>query len=61
MQNGTMLQYFHWYYPQGGSLWEKLESGIHCCHKAAHQACLQVYVDIVVNTSQAPVNSNEFV
>lgn len=56
-----MLQYFHWYYPQGGSLWEKLESGIHCCHKAAHQACLQVYVDIVVNTSQAPVNSNEFV
>ncbi len=25
MQNGTMLQYFHWYYPQDGSLWNKLK------------------------------------
>jgi alpha-amylase len=24
MQNGTMLQYFHWYYPDDGSLWNKL-------------------------------------
>jgi len=23
MQNGTLLQYFHWYYPQDGSLWKK--------------------------------------
>jgi alpha-amylase len=25
MQNGTMMQYFHWYYPQDGSLWNKLK------------------------------------
>ncbi|MEP7277516.1 MAG: alpha-amylase [Bacteroidota bacterium] len=25
MQNGTILQYFHWYYPQDGSLWKKLK------------------------------------
>jgi alpha-amylase len=25
MQNGTMLQYFHWYYPADGSLWNKLK------------------------------------
>jgi alpha-amylase len=25
MQNGTMLQYFHWYYPDDGSLWKKLK------------------------------------
>ena len=25
MQNGTLLQYFHWYYPQDGSLWNKLK------------------------------------
>jgi alpha-amylase len=25
MQNGTMIQYFHWYYPQDGSLWNKLK------------------------------------
>ena len=25
MQNGTMLQFFHWYYPQDGSLWKKLK------------------------------------
>ncbi len=24
MLNGTMLQYFHWYYPNDGSLWSKL-------------------------------------
>ena len=24
MQNGTILQYFHWYYPTDGSLWKKL-------------------------------------
>ncbi|HUB60955.1 MAG TPA: alpha-amylase [Puia sp.] len=26
MQNGTMLQYFHWYYPTDGSLWKKLKA-----------------------------------
>jgi alpha-amylase len=26
MQNGTMLQYFHWYFPDDGSLWNKLKS-----------------------------------
>ena len=25
MQNGTMIQYFHWYYPADGSLWNKLK------------------------------------
>src|SRR5947209_15725959 len=25
MQNGTMMQYFHWYYPNDGSLWKKLK------------------------------------
>ena len=25
MQNGTMLQFFHWYYPEDGSLWNKLK------------------------------------
>jgi alpha-amylase len=25
MQNGTILQYFHWYYPTDGSLWKKLK------------------------------------
>ncbi len=24
MQNGTMIQYFHWYYPNDGSLWKKV-------------------------------------
>jgi alpha-amylase len=24
MQNGTILQYFHWYYPSDGSLWKKV-------------------------------------
>ncbi len=24
MQNGTMIQYFHWYYPNDGSLWTKV-------------------------------------
>ena len=24
MQNGTMIQYFHWYYPNDGSLWNKV-------------------------------------
>lgn len=24
MQNGTMMQYFHWYYPKDGSLWRKV-------------------------------------
>jgi alpha-amylase len=24
MQNGTILQYFHWYYPHDGSLWKKV-------------------------------------
>ena len=24
MQNGTILQFFHWYYPTDGSLWKKL-------------------------------------
>jgi len=24
MQNGTMFQYFHWYYPNDGSLWKKV-------------------------------------
>jgi alpha-amylase len=24
MKNGTLLQYFHWYYPADGSLWKKL-------------------------------------
>ena len=26
MQNGTLLQYFHWYYPDNGSLWNKLKA-----------------------------------
>jgi len=26
MQNGTMLQFFHWYYPNDGSLWNKLKN-----------------------------------
>jgi alpha-amylase len=26
MQNGTILQFFHWYYPTDGSLWNKLKS-----------------------------------
>ncbi|MGZ5135624.1 MAG: alpha-amylase, partial [Flavitalea sp.] len=26
MQNGTMMQYFHWYYPDDGSLWLKVKS-----------------------------------
>ncbi len=26
MQNGVMLQYFHWYYPTDGSLWNKLKN-----------------------------------
>lgn len=25
MQNGTMMQYFHWYYPADGSLWKKIK------------------------------------
>lgn len=25
MQNGTLLQFFHWYYPADGSLWNKLK------------------------------------
>lgn len=25
MQNGTMMQYFHWYYPKDGSLWKKVK------------------------------------
>jgi alpha-amylase len=25
MQNGTILQYFHWYYPTDGSLWKKVK------------------------------------
>jgi alpha-amylase len=25
MQNGTILQFFHWYYPGDGSLWKKLK------------------------------------
>lgn len=25
MQNGTMMQYFHWYYPADGSLWNKVK------------------------------------
>jgi alpha-amylase len=25
MQNGTILQFFHWYYPSDGSLWKKLK------------------------------------
>ena len=25
MQNGTMIQYFHWYYPNDGSLWKKVK------------------------------------
>ena len=28
MQNGTMLQFFHWYYPADGSLWKKLKSEV---------------------------------
>lgn len=24
MQNGTMMQYFHWYYPKDGGLWKKI-------------------------------------
>lgn len=23
-QNGTMMQFFHWYYPNGGQLWEEV-------------------------------------
>lgn len=26
MQNGTMMQYFHWYYPADGSLWKKVKA-----------------------------------
>jgi alpha-amylase len=26
MQNGTILQFFHWYYPTDGSLWKKLKT-----------------------------------
>ena len=26
MQNGTILQFFHWYYPTDGSLWNKLKT-----------------------------------
>jgi len=26
MQNGCILQYFHWYYPNDGSLWKKLKA-----------------------------------
>ena len=26
MQNGTILQFFHWYYPTDGSLWKRLAS-----------------------------------
>ncbi|HTR29108.1 MAG TPA: alpha-amylase [Puia sp.] len=29
MQNGTILQYFHWYYPSDGSLWNKLKGEAH--------------------------------
>lgn len=25
MQNGTIFQYFHWYYPHDGSLWKKIK------------------------------------
>jgi len=25
MQNGTILQFFHWYYPHDGSLWKKIK------------------------------------
>jgi len=25
MQNGTILQFFHWYYPTDGSLWKKIK------------------------------------
>ncbi len=25
MQNGTMMQYFHWYYPKDGSLWTRIK------------------------------------
>lgn len=24
MKNPTLLQYFHWYYPDGGKLWSEL-------------------------------------
>ncbi|ECO1118157.1 cytoplasmic alpha-amylase, partial [Salmonella enterica subsp. enterica serovar Heidelberg] len=24
MKNPTLLQYFHWYYPNGGKLWSEL-------------------------------------
>lgn len=24
MKNPTLLQYFHWYYPEGGQLWTEL-------------------------------------
>lgn len=26
MQNGTMIQYFHWYFPNDGSLWKQIKS-----------------------------------
>ncbi len=26
MKNGTMIQYFHWYYPNDGSLWNKVKA-----------------------------------
>lgn len=29
MQNGTMIQYFHWYYPHDGSLWTKIKEEAH--------------------------------
>lgn len=28
MQNGTLLQYFHWYYPSDGTLWKKLKQDL---------------------------------
>ena len=24
-RNGTLMQYFHWYYPSDGSLWKKVK------------------------------------
>jgi alpha-amylase len=26
MENATLLQFFHWYYPQDGSLWNNLKA-----------------------------------
>ena len=28
MQNGTILQFFHWYYPNDGSLWKKIKEEV---------------------------------